>query len=71
MASKKKIVKENLENFSKDRRGNEMVKVRRGDQETLAQKKHVGAYLVKGFTIVGEDDPVQDKSAALDTDNKE
>ena len=70
MAAKKKIKKQNLENFSKDRRGHEMVKVTRDGREILAQKKHVGAYLVRGFTLVQEE-PSGTMPVALDTDNKE
>ena len=55
MAAKKKIAKDNLENFSKDRRGNEMVKVTRDGRETLAQKKHLDSYLASGFTLVQEE----------------
>ena len=70
MSAKKRIVKDNLENFSKDRRGNEMVKVRRDGRETLAQKKHLDSYLTSGFTLIQEG-PTATIPVVLDTNPDE
>ena len=70
MAAKKKIDKENLENFSKDRRGNLMVKVTRDGREILAQKKHLDSYLTSGFTLIQEE-PTATIPVVLDTNPSE